>query len=287
MWFIFAILSAVFAALRKVNDKQLSHDIHPLHLAWLARITALPVAAGLAIVFGQLFIDRHLSNLFWVCLLLSIFIADPLDKAIYIRTLKFGQLSKTAPLSALTPVLLLVIGAIFLSQVPSWTAIIAIFVIMLGLLAINVNRSSKIGLRNFWNNLGLRYGLMGVSTISIQLSIVSVVVSESSPLFYAFWGTLASAAVQFVYAQLLAPGQWRNSHMKLLMVNGSILSISGSLNLVAIGLGPVAYVTAVRSLSASLTAFLGARKYNEGMNWSKFVAIFLIAIGTVVLALQK
>lgn len=286
MWFIYALLSSVFASLRKVNDKQLSHTVHHLHLAWMMRAAALPITGLLAIVTGHCLPEHSLSPAFWISIIVSTCITAPLDTAVYLQSLNHGQLSKTAPLLSLYPAVMLVTGALFLGQIPSIAAIIALFIIVMGVYVLNTSRDNGNMLRNIWGNRGTRFGLLGVGTISLHTTVGSVAILESSPLFYAFWAAFASAIVQFIYAQIIAPGKYRHPHIKLVAKNGTIQGIASMLYFSAVATGPIAYATAIRSLSATLSAILGARVFNEGMGRRKIAALCLIAAGAAAMGLQ-
>lgn len=286
MWFIYAFLSSIFASFRKVNDKQLSHNVHHLHLAWMMRVAALPITGVVAIMAGHFLPSAPLSAAFWASLIISTCITAPLDTAVYLQSLKHGQLSKTAPLLSLYPAVMLLVGALFLGQVPTITAVAAIFIIVAGVFILNTSRGNSNVLRNIWSNRGTRFGLLGVATISLHSTVGSVAILESSPLFYAFWAALASAIVQFTYAQIIAPGKWRHPHVKLMAKNGTIQGVAGILYFSAVATGPIAYVTAIRSLSSTLSAVFGARVFKEEMGKRKIVAICLIAIGAAILGLN-
>ncbi|MFZ1812250.1 MAG: EamA family transporter [Candidatus Saccharimonadales bacterium] len=286
MWFTYAFLSSIFASLRKVNDKHLSHNVHHLHLAWMMRLAALPVTGLLAVTTGHILPEHSLSVAFWTSSTVSTCITAPLDTAVYLQSLKYGQLSKTAPLLSLYPAIMLVTAAIFLGQIPSVAAILAVLIIISGVYILNTSRGNRNMLGTIWNDRGTRFGLIGVATISLHTTVGSIALLESSPLFYAFWVTLASAVVQFIYAQSIAPGKYRHPHIKLIAKNGTIQGIAGMFYFGAIASGPIAYVTAIRSLSAPLTAVFGARAFHEGMDRRKIAALCLIAAGTVILGLQ-
>lgn len=286
MWFIYAFLSSVFASFRKVNDKHLSHNVHHLHLAWMMRAAALPITGLLAVVTGHFLPEHSLSLAFWISLTISTCITAPLDTAVYLQSLKHGQLSKTAPLLSLYPAVMLVTGALFLGQIPSIPATIAVLIIISGVYTLNTSRGNSNMFRNIWSDRGTRFGLFGVCTISIHSTIGSVAILESSPLFYAFWAALASATVQFIYAQIVAPGKYRHPHIKLIAKNGTIQGIASTLYFSAVASGPIAYVTAIRSLSATLSALFGERVFNEGMSRRKITALCLIATGALLLGLQ-
>lgn len=285
MWFIYAFLSSVFASFRKVNDKQLSHNVHHLHLAWMMRAAALPITGLLALVTGHFLPEHSLSLAFWASIIISTCITAPLDTAVYLQGLKHGQLSKTAPLLSLHPAVMLIVGTLFLGQTPSIAAALAILIIISGVYVLNTTRGNGNMLRNIWSDRGTRFGLLGVATISLHTTIGSVAILESSPLFYAFWAALASAIVQFIYAQIIAPGKYRHPHFKLIAQNGTIQGIASMLYFNAVATGPIAYVSAIRSLSATLSAVFGARVFGEGMDRRKIGALCLIAVGAVALGL--
>lgn len=285
MWFIYAFLGSVFASFRKVNDKRLSHNVHHLHLAWMMRAAALPITGLLATISGHLLPEHSLSLAFWVSIIVSSCITAPLDNAVYLQSLKHGQLSKTAPLLSLYPAVILVTGALFLGQIPSIMAAIAVLIIIAGVYTLNTSRGNTNMFRNVWGNRGTRFGLIGVGTISLHTTVASVAILESSPLFYAFWAALASAIMQFIYAQTIAPGKYRHPHIKLIAKNGTIQGMASILFFSAVATGPIAYVTAIRSLSATLAAVFGARVFREGMNRRKIVALALITVGAAILGL--
>ncbi|MGB4762218.1 MAG: EamA family transporter [Candidatus Saccharimonas sp.] len=285
MWFIYAFLSSVFASFRKVNDKQLSHNVHHLHLAWMMRAAVLPITGLLAVVTGHFLPEHSLSLAFWASIIISTCITAPLDTAVYLQGLKHGQLSKTAPLLSLHPAVMIIAGTLFLRQTPSIAAVLAILIIISGVYVLNTSRGNGNMLRNIWSDRGTRFGLLGVATISLHTTIGSVAILESSPLFYAFWAALGSAIVQFIYAQIVAPGKYRHPHLKLIAQNGTIQGIASMLYFNAVATGPIAYVSAIRSLSATLSAVFGARAFGEGIDRRKIVALSLIAVGAAVLGL--
>jgi len=98
MWFIYALSSAVLLSFRKVGEKKLSHVVHHLHLAWMVNLASLPVLALLAFVFGEFFPKSALSTDFWTSLIISICVTAPINAMVYLQSLKYGELSRVAPL---------------------------------------------------------------------------------------------------------------------------------------------------------------------------------------------
>ena len=252
----------------------------------MMRAAALPITGLLAIATGNFLPNHSLSLPFWVSIIVSTCITAPLDTAVHLQSLKYGQLSKTAPLLSLYPVIMLFTGAIFLKQIPSLLAMVAVLIIIAGVHVLNTSRGNNNMIRTIWGDRGTRFGIVGVGTISLHTTIGSVAILESSPLFYAFWAVLASAVAQFIYAQVVAPGKYRHPYVKLIARNGTIQGIASTFYFSAVASGPIAYVTAIRSLSATFSAIFGAKVFNEGMGRRKIVALCLIAIGAAILGLQ-
>lgn len=286
MWFIFALSSAILASFRKVNDKHLSHNVHHLHLAWMTKAAALPILGLLALMTHQLTPTAPLSMAFWVSVLVCTFITTPLDTAVYLYSLKHSQLSKTAPLLSLWPVVMLISGAVFLGQIPSLVAVLAVLTIVAGVYVLNTSRGNINVFRNIWHDRGTRFAILGIGTVSLNTTVGAIAVAHSSPLFYGFWASLGAAFVQFAYEQLVAPGKFRHAHKKLIAQNGSIQAVASTLYFYAVATGPIGYVTAIRSLSATMSAVLGARAFNEGMGRRKILALCLIAVGAVILGME-
>jgi uncharacterized membrane protein len=285
MWFIFALGGAIVSSFRKVNEKHLSHAVHHLHLAWMTRLASLPILALLALFTGQLFVSHSLSMSFWISFIVFVCITTPLDTLVYLQSLKHGELSRTAPLISLWPALTLVTGAIFLNQIPSISAVFAVLAIIIGIYVLNTKSGDGNVFHNLWSDRGTRFALIGIVTLAGNSTLSAIGITESAPMFFAFWMTVGSVFVQFVYAQVVAPGKYRHAHKGMIAQNGTIQASAGALYFYALAIGPIGYVTAIRSLSFVFSAFLGARAFKEGMGRRKVLALSLIAVGAIILGL--
>lgn len=250
----------------------------------MMKLAALPILLVVTLLANQFTPTGSLPSVFWISLALSAFIVTPLDTTVYLRSLKYGQLSKTAPLISLWPVLMICTGILFLGQVPTFPAVMAIMLIVVGVYVLNADGKTNV-LKNIWNDTGTRYGALGIVTVSINTTLSAVAVTNSSPLFYGFWATVLSALVQFVYAQIAAPGKFNFSNIKMIAGNGTLQGLASILYFYAVSVGPIAYVTAIRSLSATMSAVIGARVFKEGLGAQKRVALGLITIGALLLGL--
>ena len=115
MWFVMALLSAVFAALTSILAKVVIEGLDS-HLA-----TAVRTVVVLALAWGMVFLTGGQSGLAaisrrsWLFLILS-GLCTGLSWLCYYRALQLGDVSKVVPIDKLSVVLTLVLAFVFLHE---------------------------------------------------------------------------------------------------------------------------------------------------------------------------
>ncbi|MCI8813700.1 MAG: EamA family transporter [Lachnospiraceae bacterium] len=115
MWFIFAILSAVFAALTSILAKIGIEGVNS-NLA-----TAIRTVVVVFMAWGMVFLTHGQKGLFeigkksWIFLILSGF-ATGASWLCYYRALQMGDVSKVAPIDKLSVVITMVLAFVFLHE---------------------------------------------------------------------------------------------------------------------------------------------------------------------------
>ena len=115
MWLIFAILSAVFAALTSILAKVGISDVN----STLA--TAIRTVVVLAMSWGMVFLTKvqggisEISRRSWIFLILS-GLATGASWLFYYRALQLGEVSKVAPIDKMRIVITLVLAFVFLHE---------------------------------------------------------------------------------------------------------------------------------------------------------------------------
>lgn len=133
MWFIFALLSAVFAALTSILAKVGIDGVNS-NLA-----TAIRTAVVLAMAWGMVFITHtqsgitEISRKSWLFLILS-GLATGASWLCYYRALQVGDASKVVPVDKLSVVITLVLAFIFLHEQFTTKSIIGCILIGAGTL---------------------------------------------------------------------------------------------------------------------------------------------------------
>ena len=133
MWFIPAILSAVFAALTSILAK-IGIDGVNSNLA-----TAIRTVVVVAMAWGMVFLTNaqkglsEISTKSWVFLILS-GLATGASWLCYYKALQIGEASKVVPVDKLSVVITLVLAFIFLHEAFTWKSFVGCVLIGIGTL---------------------------------------------------------------------------------------------------------------------------------------------------------
>lgn len=115
MWFIFALLSAIFAALTSILAKVGIDGVNS-NLA-----TAIRTVVVVAMAWGMVFLTNtqggisEISRKSWLFLILS-GLATGASWLCYYRAIQMGEVSKVVPIDKLSVVITLVMAAVFLHE---------------------------------------------------------------------------------------------------------------------------------------------------------------------------
>ncbi len=133
MWFVFAILSSVFAALTSILAKIGIEHVHS-NLA-----TAIRTSVVLVLAWGMVFLTNtqngitDISRKSWLFLILS-GLATGASWLCYYKAIQIGEVSKVVPIDKLSVILTLVLAFVFLHEAFTAKTIIGCLLIGVGTL---------------------------------------------------------------------------------------------------------------------------------------------------------
>ena len=133
MWFVFALLSAIFAALTSILAKVGIEGVNS-NLA-----TAIRTVVVVVMAWGMVFITNtqkglsDISNKSWIFLILS-GLATGASWLCYYRALQIGDASKVVPIDQLSVVITLILAFVFLHEQFTMKSIIGCILIAIGTL---------------------------------------------------------------------------------------------------------------------------------------------------------
>lgn len=115
MWFLFALLSAVFAALTSILAKVGVAGVDSNLATALRTVVVLAMAWGMVFLTGGQGGLASVSRKSWVFLILS-GLATGASWLCYYRALQIGEVSKVVPVDKLSVVITLAMGFVFLHE---------------------------------------------------------------------------------------------------------------------------------------------------------------------------
>lgn len=133
VWWVFALLSAFFAALTTIFGKIGVKDINSDLATAIRTIVILIVAWGIVVGRGQLGGLTTISRYTLIFLVLS-GIATGLSWLFYYRALQLGEASLVAPIDKSSLVLILILSVVFLREPLTWKSALAAILVTAGTL---------------------------------------------------------------------------------------------------------------------------------------------------------
>lgn len=133
MWFIFALLSAVFAALTSILAKIGIAGVSSNLATAIRTIVVLVMAWGIVLLTGEIGGVRNISGRSWLFLGLS-GVATALSWLCYYHALQLGQASKVVPVDKFSVVISLVLAFLILHETVDAKTILGAVLITAGTL---------------------------------------------------------------------------------------------------------------------------------------------------------
>jgi len=131
MWLVFAILSAVFAAVTSILAKIGIEGVNS-NLA-----TAIRTVVVVAMAWGIVFVTHAetglaaISTKSWLFLILS-GLATGASWLCYFYAIKMGEVSKVVPIDKCSLVLTIILAAVFLGEAMTWKTVVGSLLIVAG-----------------------------------------------------------------------------------------------------------------------------------------------------------
>src|SRR4028118_749791 len=123
MWWVYALLSAFFAAVTAILAKVGVRDINPNLATAIRTVVILLMAWGIVLARGEYSNPARLPRHTLIFLVLS-GIATGLSWIFYCRSLQLGRASLVSPVDKSSLVMTIVLAAIFLQETLTWQIIL-------------------------------------------------------------------------------------------------------------------------------------------------------------------
>lgn len=287
MWIILALISAICAAARRTNQKQLATKINHFTYGFVVQLFGLPFILVALLLWGKILNPMHLELHFWVPLLLVSFIFYPLNAFLSMQAIKEDDLSKVLPIQSLWPIFSMLPAWLMLGQVPTLVATVGVILTVFGVYVLGLKgKALHHPLQPFKQNRGSRYMLYGVILVTGTSILDKIAIDASGAIYYSLASTIGAVISLSMVLRLKKINELTMFRQNIgeLGTMGSLQGVSYTTYLMAISTGPIAYVTAVRGSNVLMGAILGILVLKERVTLSKVASFTLIALGSVLLA---
>lgn len=182
MAILFALLAGLTDSIKNVLAKKDTKEYaeSTINFAWMLFATLLTLPLAL------FYIPDRVSNTF-ILVLIAVTFFDFFGYMLYLKSIKYTDLSLSLPMLALTPVFVLLISFVTLDQKVSGLALLGIGFIILGGYLLNLKKDQQQLLDPFkqiFINKGIRFMLLASILWGFANSLHKVGISETNSFFY-------------------------------------------------------------------------------------------------------
>lgn len=285
-WIFLAFGVALFDSLKNVLAKSTLKNVDEVIVAWsnsfFSAILLLPVLFwGLPEIKPMFFVGLLVSGTLNVIALIF-----------FMKSIRFGDLSNTVPLTTISPLLLLITSPIIVGEFPSFQGILGMIAIVIGAYILNFQKGQNdlfLPFKLIFSEKGPRYMLLVVLIWSVTANFDKIGVVNSSPLFYSFSVQLY---IGLVLLFVVLPKFRRNNSLfktnKKAFWGIGILSTSTIIcHMLAIQLTLVPYVISIKRTNSILSVIFGRIFFKEGNLKERLFAASLMFIGVLLITFSK
>ena len=287
-WLFLSILTAFFESLKDVFSKKSLKELDSSLVAFVTMAMAAVVLMPMLWVTGVPTLGRDFGA--------AIVIGGTLNVvaySLYVKAIQISDLSLITPLSALTPLFLLVTSPLIVQEVPTMWDGVGVFLVVIGSYVLNLrsDRSNYLApLKAMVMNKGSRMMMMVAFIWSITSTFDKIGVRNSSPLFWAIalFGFIALGILPLVLfnrsTQPISLTAVRRN-WKLLLLAGVANGIAVGSQMFAVSIAPVAQVIAVKRMSSLFSVGFGVWIFGEKGWRERLLGAVIMVSGVVVMAI--
>lgn len=283
-----ATLTALFKSSSEILSKySFLNQLNEYIVSWSLRFFALPAMILGIILFGV----PELGTNFWMALSFDI-PAGVIATIFYMKAIQASDISLMSPLSAISPVLVLMSSPLILGEFPSSLGVIGIMVTTVGLYILklnNISRDWSAPIKSLLMEKGSRFMLVMLVIYSISAPVNKIGVEASSPVMYTFAMHLGQVAL-LTPIMLRKTQGWRveiRENKKSLAAIGLLSGISSIIQMVAYTYTLVVYVIAIKRSGILLSTFVGGELFNEDHVKQRLIGALIILTGLILVALTQ
>jgi drug/metabolite transporter (DMT)-like permease len=286
VWFILSVLTAFFESMKDISSKRSLRNIDEYIVSLSLTLFALPFL----IPFLFFIKIPHLGNQFWMALFLGGGL-NIIATILYMKAIKYSDLSISVPMVAFTPLFLLVTSPLMLNEFPRSFGLVGIVLIVAGSYILNIKEKRRgyiAPFRALLKEKGSKLMLIVAFIWSITSNFDKVGVQNSSPIFWII-------AIDTFIALVMAPIVFYKSRRNINQISADLIALIpiglfGALTAIfqmkAITLTYVAYVISIKRTSAIISVLSGHLIFNEKGIEERLIGALTMILGVLFITLS-
>ncbi len=286
-WFLFAISTAFLESVRDIFNKKtvdkVDEYVITFSLNLLTALFSLPL-----FLFNDI---PGLGNNFWYAVI-AIGILNTIAFLLFFKAIKASDLSIVAPITTLSPLLLLITSPFLVGEFPNAVGILGIFIIVIGAYVLKFQDKSRGYLAPFkslFKETGSRLMFGVVLVWSLTANIDKIGVQNSSPIMWAIAGHLSVCVFTFPILLFKSKPNLNNikSNARNLILIGFLNALAILSQMTALQMALVSFVIAVKRTSALFNVLWGWLIFKEQDIKERIAGSIIMILGVVVITLSK
>lgn len=285
MWIFYALLVALFNAAKSVASKKSLRSLDAFVVSWFIFFFS---GTFLSLFFLRADVPE-LGSSFWLILVLDC-LPSALAAILSTKAL-MSDLSTAVPMTAFTPLFMLLTGWLMLGEVPNGFGFVGVILIVAGVYILNI-RERKNGwvspFRALVKHEGPRLMLAASFIWSITGNLDKIAVQNSSPLFFAMAENILIALFIFPFVYKRIKRQKKEIRKEKFHL-GAVVILSSLIvyfQMLAISQTLVIYVAAIKRLSIVFAILLGGVIFKEKDIKFKLAGGVIMVLGVLFITLS-
>ncbi len=263
MWFVLALLSALFQVLRNISMKHLGHELDDIINVWGRFTFLLPFVALASAWHGM----PELKAGFWLCVI-GFGVTQSIATLSLSKALKLSGIAIVTSLWKLSLLFLVVFAYVTLDETPSAAGLAGVLLSTAGVYLLNVQKS-RISiwapLRELLVDPGLRYTLAAAFFYAPSVVLIKLLILRSDVYFANLAGYLAASLMVLPLALHRSAAHFRAipRHGSAFVAMGLCAALTSICHSLAYELTLTSYVEAVKQTEILFALAAGYLVFNE------------------------
>jgi uncharacterized membrane protein len=285
-WVIYAFITAILESFKDVLSKKKLAHVNEYVVAFALNIFPLFIFFPIVLFFSSWEIKN--IPLFIQALIISGTL-NAIAVLLYMKALKYHDLSQTIPMLSFTPLFLLISSPILLGEWPNFFGLIGVLLIVIGSYIFQI-KHIKDGyfkpITMLFENRGSRFMLLVAFLWGISSNFDKIGMRQSSPLLWVFSFYLFISLILLPLVFYKTENFFRNfrSHFRDLGIIGAVNGAKLFFQVTAINLALVSYVISVKRTSILISVVLGHLIFKEKIK-ERFIGALVMFVGVLLMTL--